>query len=119
VKPQKFKIRLVVKREHSEPDCLEAELIVDGETLSAFDHGPLDLVEVERAATTTGVHFPWTCECGIPGCAGRFKGVAARCRNGHVSWKDKDLKQAYHFLSEEIEGALANVLAEGKRMLAK
>ncbi|HXT59528.1 MAG TPA: hypothetical protein VN699_12885 [Pirellulales bacterium] len=116
---QKVEIHLKINAADWVSGGLEAELVVDGEVLSAFDYGPLDLGELELSTQGDGTHFLWTCECGFAGCAGRFKGVVVRHRGGEVEWCDRDMERTYSFCTDELRQSLVRALAEGQRLLAE
>lgn len=114
-------LRLVVDDDEAaadEPDSLVAELHVDGRRLAAFDHGPVDLVELGKSLDQDGEYFIWTCECGVPECGGRHKGVRVRHLEDRVQWKDLDTDQGYCFELDELRRAMARVLREGQTLIA-
>jgi hypothetical protein len=95
-----------------------AELAVDGRQLAAFDHGPLDLHQLWASCVRPGWYFIWTCDCGDPGCAGRFRGVRVSHRGGLADWRDADSGERYCFRRAELSAALAGAWRRGRELLA-
>jgi hypothetical protein len=94
-----------------------AELIVNGRRLSAVDYGPLDLAQVWASCIRPGRYFIWTCDCGFPGCAGRFEGVRVAHRDGLVEWYDVDDGKRYCFPLHELLMALAGAWRRGQELV--
>lgn len=51
----------------------------------------------------------FSCVCGMPGCAGRAKGIRVQHRQGVVEWLDLDREQAWQFERVRIDRELAQV----------
>ncbi len=99
-------------------DYLEAEMIVDGVPLIAFEYGPLDLVELERGLRQDGTFFIWTCWCGVPGCGGNEEGVDVHYDGDLVYWDDRDMKRAYVFRLDDLRRTFASSIDEARQLLS-
>ncbi len=110
---------LNIDSERDEADTLEIEMIIDGERLEAFDFGPIDLSELQKAIKCDGVYYIWTCWCGAPGCGGNVNGVSVVHENDHSVWHDMDLKLKYRFDRVQLARALENVTYEARRLITE
>ena len=117
--PADVGVRLQVKSEPGEPDSLEAELVVGSVPLPAFDHGPLDLVELQRSIERDGTYFIWTCSCGEPGCGGRFDGVEVRHEGELVRWHDRDMHRKFIFRVDDLRRTFEEAIAEARLLLSE
>ncbi|MEM1181706.1 MAG: hypothetical protein AAGM22_25405 [Acidobacteriota bacterium] len=117
--PQSVGLDIFIEQEEGEPDLLMFQLVIDGETLTAFDHGPIDLPELERSLTTDGTFSIWTCTCGDAGCAGRPKGVRVKHSDGIVRWYDRDTLHHYGFAVADLTAALHAASAAARQVLSQ
>lgn len=104
-RPQSVRLENHIEHEDGEPDLLMPQIVIDGTTLAAFDHGPVDLAELERSLAGNGTFFIWTCTCGSAGCGGRTQGVHVKHSNGVVRWHDRDSRHHYCFRLADIASA--------------
>ena len=117
VHPQSVRLEIHLEQEDGEPDLLMPQIVIDGRTLAAFDHGPIDLSELERSLAGDGTYFIWTCTCGDAGCGGRTNGVRVEHSDGVVRWHDRDARHHYGFTLADITTALDAVRSAGRQIM--
>lgn len=92
---------------------------VDGESLLRGTHGYycLDVVELVRAAFSTGLAWPMTCGCGIPGCSGLFEAVRVSADPSHVVWEiPYDTPRRYVFDAQTLRREVRRALEEAREV---
>lgn len=117
--PQSVALEPHIEREAGEPDLLVPQIVIDQQVFTAFDHGPIDLSELERSLAADGAFFIWTCECGAPGCAGRFGGVRVEHANGMVRWRDLDTRHHYCFRLADLAAAFDAVQVAARQLIVE
>jgi len=56
--------------------------------------------------------FVFTCGCGVPGCAGYFKGISIAKNEESIEWHDKDQHISYQFNKSEYSYSLTMLAQE-------
>ena len=115
--PQSIALEPHIEREEGEHDFLVPQIVIDQKVFTAFDHGPVDLSELDRSLAADGTYFIWTCECGAPGCAGRFGGVRVVHSNGVVRWHDLDMGRHYCFRLADLTTAFDAVQVAARQAM--
>lgn len=115
--PQSIKLEPHLRRWEGERDSLMPQIVIDRKVFTAFDHGPIDLSELERSLAVDGTYFIWSCECGAPGCAGRFSGVRVEHSNGVVRWHDLDMGHHYCFNLADLTTAFDAVQVAARQVM--
>jgi len=67
---------------------LSLECSIDGILLIPWNTFAMDVFALVESAKKPGTYFIWTCDCGIPECAGIYQGVQVIHRPDTVVWKD-------------------------------
>jgi hypothetical protein len=113
-----FSLRaFVISEEDEEYFCLQVELLINNYTGVGL---PVDLCELQKAIDSDGNFFVWTCDCGTPGCAGRFKGIQFTHSNEFIMFKDLDCRESeeFRFESKAVRSSFELALKQGKKLAA-
>ena len=111
-----FDLRVyIVPEEDEDYFCLQVDLLINGSVGVGL---PTDLTELEKALDSTGEFFIWTCDCGAPGCAGRFKGIRVEHLNDRLSFRDLDASPQLNFTFETywVRRTFQETLKKGARL---
>jgi hypothetical protein len=123
-------IKIVVQTiiNEDEEEFLDLEIMVDGTLLN--DKYCVNYGALIRSVRGKGKHFILTCSCGIPECAGIYKGVEIKFVNSFVEWhftdpyplRDKTFVfdgnlyvKAIRLGFEEVRNVLKRALLQGRK----
>lgn len=111
-------IRNIIIRQDDESDWLAAVLVLDDSPVEESSPEYLDLSELRLCLTASGRFFPWTCSCGVPGCAGMFLGVCVSHHGDKTTWLDLDLNRKLEFSTSMLSSAFNDAIMERADILA-
>tara|TARA_R110002167_G_scaffold111382_2_gene283055 strand:- start:335 stop:895 length:561 start_codon:yes stop_codon:yes gene_type:complete len=111
-------IRNLIIRQDGEADWLAAVLVIDDSPADESSPEYLDLNQLRISLHSAGRFFPWTCSCGVPGCAGMFLGVYVSHHSNKTTWLDLDLNRKLVFSTTMLRSAFNDAIIEGAEILA-
>lgn len=94
---------------------LSFDITIDGVSPLKCDDDCCDIHEFIMSTRQDGTYFPWTCSCGIPGCAGYFYGAQVRMVDDIIYWTDQDAGKHHAFDADELKRIALTLEDEFKR----